>query len=340
MTMRTRAIMSTDSDPWSEVPKPPSPDQEILRRVGPEYELDFYRGRRFGGAHFLRLVVNAKPPPELVIPKMTNLTISLRPGEGGRYELTITLTSPDYAELFRALCADLISSTRFLKRTNQAQALSVVVARIVRWQALLRSMRARALNSSQQLGLFGELAVLQDIFLAQTNALASVSAWRGPSGAEQDFQFGRWLFEVKSQMVTSDQMIHISSANQLDLVSGQIVLLHQLFSTSDGAGGEGRTLRQMVDETRQLVLDASPAAVDLFQARLVEAGYETLEEYDVERLVRVGRTAYEVTCAFPRISASDLPPGVSNVRYDVSLESCSAFRMDSETLIERVFHVK
>ena len=339
MTTRIWTLMPTDTDPWNAVSRPSSPDRETLRRVGPEYELDFYRGRRFGGHYFLRLVVDADPPSGLVIPKMTNLTISLR-GNGGRYELTVTLTSPDYLELFRALCADLVSSTRFIKRTNQTQALLAVVARIVRWQGLLRSMRARALDSSKQLGLFGELTVLREIFLAETDAFSAVSAWRGPSGAEQDFQFSGWLFEVKSQMVTSDQMIHVSSAHQLDLVSGPIVLLHQVFSTSDGAGGEGRTLRQMVDETRQLMLDESPPAVDLFQARLVEAGYETSEEYDVERLVLVGRSAYEVTDAFPRISASDLPPGVGNVRYDVSLQSCSAFGVDSETLLERVFHVK
>ena len=215
-----------------------------------------------------------------------------------------------------------------------------VVARIVRWQGLLQNMRVRALSSSQQLGLFGELAVLRDIFLVHTEAFAAVSAWRGPSGAEQDFEFAGWLFEVKSQMVTSDKLIHVSSAHQLDLISGPIAILHQVFSTSDGAVEQGRTLRQAVDDTRQLVLSASPSAADLFQARLVEAGYEPLEEYDVDRLVLVGREAYEVTDAFPRISASDLSPGVANVRYDVSLQSCSPFEVNVEELIERVFHVE
>ena len=135
--------------------------------------------------------------------------------------------------------------------------------------------------------------VLRDIFLAHTDAFSALSAWRGPSGAEQDFQFAGWLFEVKSQMATSDKLIQVSSAHQLDLVSGNIALLHQVFGISDGAAEAGCTLREMVDYIRRLVVDSSPAAADLLHARLMEAGYEPLDEYDVLKLVlnrRVTRT--------------------------------------------------
>ena len=332
--------MPTDTDPWKEVPKPSSPDREMLRRVGAEHELDFYRGRHFGGGYFLRLVVDSEPPPQLALPRLNNIRITTRSDASGRCELSVSLTNPDYLELFRALCADLISSTRFMKRVEQEQAMSTVVARIVRWQGLLSNVRGGILNSGEQLGLFGELVLLKDIFLAHTDAFSALSAWRGPSGAEQDFQFSRWLFEVKSQMATSDKLIRVSSAHQLDLISGNIAVFHQVFTTTGAAGGEGCTLRQLVDETRRQVLNSSPAAVDLFQARLIEVGYETLEEYDVQRLVLTGRNAYEVTDDFPRISASDLSTGVSNVRYDLSIDSCSAFRVEEEALIERAFDVE
>ena len=221
----------------------------------------FYRGRLFGGGYFLRLVVDSEPSSRLVLPKLSNITISLRSDPQGRSELTVTLTSPDYLELFRALCADLISSARFMKRANQEHALSAVVARIVRWQGLLRAMHGRILDSGEQLGLFGELVVLRDVFLVRTDAFSALSAWRGPSGAEQDFQFAGWLFEVKSQSAASDKLIRISSEHQLDLVSGNIALFHQVFSTSDEAAAEGWTLRRLVDDIRQLVLDESPTAV-------------------------------------------------------------------------------
>ena len=152
--------MASDIDPWREIAAPSRPDREMLRRVGPEHELDFYRGRLFGGAYFLRLVVDAEPPTRLVLPKLSNIAITLRSELEGRSELTVTLSSPDYLELFRALCADLISSTRFMTRAHQEHALPTVVARIVRWQGLVRGMRGGVLRSGEQLGLFGELVIL------------------------------------------------------------------------------------------------------------------------------------------------------------------------------------
>lgn len=204
---------------------------------------------------------------------------------------------------------------------------------------MLRGMRGGVLRSGEQLGLFGELVVLRDIFLSHTDAFSALSAWRGPSGAEQDFQFAGWLFEVKSQMATSDKLIQVSSEHQLDLVSGNIVLLHQVFDISGSTSGAGCTLREMVDEVRRIVVDSSPAATDLLHARLMEAGYEPLDEYDVLSLSLIRRVAYEVEQTFPRLSAADLPLGVNNVRYDLSVEACVDFRVDENELIERVIDV-
>ena len=332
--------MVSDFDQWREIDEPLSSDREILRRVGPEHDFDFYRGKLFGGGYFLRLVVDSEPPSQLKLPTLSNITTTLCSGLGGRSELTVTLTSPDYLELFRALCADLISSTRFLKRENEGQALSAVVRRILRWQGMLRGRRSGVLHAGEQLGLFGELIILRDIFLARTDTFSALSAWQGPAGAEQDFQFAGWLFEVKSQMASSDRLIRISSAHQLDLLSGNIGLFHQVFTTSDKAAGDGCTLRQLVDEIQQLVLESSPSAVDLLQARLMEAGYEPMEEYDAQGLVLTGRTAYEVTENFPRISASELRAGVRNVRYDLSPKACSTFRIQEEELVRKAFNAK
>ena len=156
--------MASEIDQWCEIDEPSNPEQEVLRRVGPEHNLDFYRGRLYRGRYFLRLVVDASPPSQIALPRLSNITITLlsRPHRGS--ELTVTLANPDYVEPFRALCADLISSTRFLTRETQEQALPTVLARIARWRELLSGQRRGILTSAQQLGLFGELISLRDIF--------------------------------------------------------------------------------------------------------------------------------------------------------------------------------
>ena len=331
--------MANDADLWREIDEPPNADKETLRRVEPEHKLNFYRGKLFGGVYFLRLVVDSKLPYQPDLPKLSHITLTMLEGFDGQSELTVTLTSPDYVELFRALCADLISSTRFLKREDEGQALQVVVARIARWRELLSGRRSGVMSTKKQLGLFGELMILRDIFLDRTDAFSALSAWQGPSGAEQDFQFAEWLFEVKSQMASSDRIIRVSSEHQLDLKSGSIGLFHQVFSTSSENLQDGRTLRQLIEEIQKLVLDACPAAVDLFQARLLEVGYEPLAEYNEHSLVLINRSAYEVTETFPRIVASDLRVGVNNARYDLSLEACSTFQVNEDYLLRKAFDV-
>lgn len=331
--------MANDTDPWQEIDEPSNADVETLRRVEPEHKLNFYRGKLFGGGYFLRLVINSKISYQPELPKLSNITTTLLQGFDGQSELTITLKNPNYVELFRVLCADLISSTRFLKREDEEPALQVVVARILRWQELLSGKQLGVMSVGKQLGLFGELMILRDIFLGHTDTFSALSAWQGPSGAEQDFQFAKWLFEVKSQMASSDRLIRLSSEHQLDLVSGKIGLFHQVFSTSSEDLKDGRTLRQLIDEVRQLVLNSDPVSADLFQARLIEIGYEPLEEYDKQSLILTGRNAYEVIEGFPRISASDIPMGISNVRYNLSLEACSAFQIDEKKLLRKAFDV-
>ena len=327
--------MASELDPWDNIEAPPSLHLEVLRRVGSENEIDFYHGKLFGGQHFLRLLVDGQVPPTITIPKLRDIEIALH-STPDRSELTITLMKEDSLEVFRAFCADLVSSTRFLARSESARALRTVVGRIHKWKDLFARGGLGLLSASEQLGLFGELVVLRDLFLTRVDPFSALSAWQGPMGAEQDFQFQEWLFEVKSQMVSSDKQIDISSEHQLDLVSGNIALFHQVFSTSQEP--EARTLMALADDVRLTISRTSPHAANLLEARLIQVGYEPLPDYDAESLRLATRNAYEVKADFPRVCASDLSPGLSHVRYRLSLEACSPFRIEAKELLSRAFH--
>lgn len=327
--------MASELDPWHNVEAPQSLNLEVLRRVGSENEIDFYHGKLFGGRYFLRLLVDGQAPPAVTIPKLRDIEIVLH-STPDRSELTITLTEEGSLEVFRAFCADLVSSTRFLRRSDSARALPTVVGRIHKWQSLFTQGQRGVLSASEQLGLFGELVVLRDVFLSRVDPFSALSAWQGPTGAEQDFQFQEWLFEVKSQMLSSDKQLHISSEHQLDLVSGNIALFHQIFSTSQEP--EARTLMALADEVRLTIFRTSPHAANLLEARLIQIGYEPLSDYDVESLLLTTRNAYEVRTDFPRVCASDLSVGLSHVRYRLSIEACAPFRIEVQDLLSRALH--
>ena len=53
----------------------------------------------------------------------------------------------------------------------------------------------------------------------------AVLAWNGPKGHEQDFSYNGSLLEVKCQLSSRDRIVNIASLEQLDGVSGQILLM-------------------------------------------------------------------------------------------------------------------
>ena len=58
----------------------------------------------------------------------------------------------------------------------------------------------------------------------------SIQTWKGPLEGEQDFAFQDNLYEVKTQLSTSDHKIKISSLEQLNNESGKIFLSHQIIT--------------------------------------------------------------------------------------------------------------
>ena len=64
---------------------------------------------------------------------------------------------------------------------------------------------AAALPADREVGLFGELTVL-DCLLSAAGGARAVAAWRGPNSDEHDFDLGKGDLEVKS--TTSERRVH------------------------------------------------------------------------------------------------------------------------------------
>jgi hypothetical protein len=182
----------------------------------------------------------------------------------------------------------------------------------------------------------GELLFLRDRALPAIGDSA-ISAWRGPYGDEQDFVHAQWIFEIKTQLSTSDQRIYISSESQLDTTSGNIALCYQTLGPSSLDDLNSRSLNDIVDEIKGLLGAQNSSAILQFELALIELNYRKRPEYDELRWVLASRRAYVVGNEFPRITPSNIPVGVEKVTYHIRLEACQPFEVDLETLMERAF---
>ena len=156
--------------------------------------------------------------------------------------------------------------------------------------------------------------------------LRALEGWRGPMGADQDFQMGSTCIEVKTSMAAHLDRLAISSERQLE-VPGDVLLL-LLGLSLDGRPNHGETLPEMIGSVRVAASEAG--CLHLLDHRLDLLGYSNGDAHlyaDIGYTVR-SLHPFRVEAGFPRIVSDDLQAGIGEVRYSVSTASCSAFRMD------------
>ena len=323
------------SDSWTDISPGPRAGAITLRRADADHPLDFFRGRDHQGRYLFMLQGDLATHAGAQFPRLSSMEIALSSDASGVWSLSITLLDTAHAEVFRALCSNLMEATSDLRRGEEEKAVGRVLMRLNRWQQLLQKMRERKLTRAEIIGLYGELVFLRDMFLARLSPGDAVAAWRGPHKDEQDFLLGDWMIEVKTQLTSSDSRLQISSENQLDRTSGNILVCHQTLGIGSESDAEASTLNEIVTEIIDM-LGMDFVAVDRFQSTLVENRYMRLDRYDEDHWRLNERSYFKVTEGFPSITPGMLPEGVQTVRYDIKLDACEPFRVSEEEATEWV----
>jgi hypothetical protein len=326
-------------DPWDSIPETSSSTGFNKQRAKEGSHLHhFFRGKDSDGNYMFLFQGRFKVKLQN-IPRSKNISLDTQIISEELGQLVFTLQDVELKSLFRHLSLDLINSAEKNVEIDDQGIVEIILNRFVRWQNLLGRTKSDILTDSQILGLVGELAVLREIFIPNCGIQNGIEAWCGPLGEEQDFAFNKNLLEVKSQATSKDARISISSAEQLDDVSGQIFLCHQTFSKTTELTSQGETLNELVFSIRN-ILSEQNVKLDGFEARLVEVGYCTRTEYDTPKLIRGNLDFYQVDEDFPKIVTSHLLPGVESVRYAIRLEQCKQFLISEDEFIEVFFNEK
>lgn len=330
----------SEQNPWADIT--PGKDRESVesRRADPGHPLDFFWARDNAGRYLFFFKCSSDAGTDLRVPKLAGIEIFLENLSPGGGLVRLVLLDGEQIDIFRSICRDLMRATERISNANAEQAVTVILTRLRRWQDLLKISGQRGLSKQAQLGLFGELVFLRDFFMKNLEVREAVAAWRGPMGAEQDFGYTDWLFEIKSQLTTSDQALMISSLSQLDTDSGNIILCHQTFSVGSEQDSGVETLRSLVENLRSAIKDSDPVAGDLFQTALLEVGYSDRDEYGELHYMGLVRSMFRVGDRFPRLVPAAVPTGIRDVRYRIDISVCLDFEVGTEELTEEVFGQK
>lgn len=325
---------------WHELEQEPASrtDGWVQRRVLPRSSLDVFLALdRPENRRMLRIrVAEASVPADAVVPSSKGVeAIVLNDAEdGGRRSIVLSALDVKYHEVFTSLCADLIGVLEE-HAWNEPAAVRAFLGRLVRWQQFLERVGASALSADGQLGLYAELWLLYQDFLAGPVGPMGVQFWTGPERTHQDFQLPGRAIEVKATRQVGPRQVVITSERQLDTTGIlQLLLVHTAW---DVRRGSASTLPELVDLIR-VRLQEDPDLLSLFENRLLAAGYldSHRRHYEPTGYTLRNETIYEVRPTFPRLTEQSLPTGVSSVRYLIDLAECRPFAVSRVVLTRMI----
>lgn len=249
----------------------------------------------------------------------------------GVESIGVAVRDERFNDVFAALAEDLLR--RIEEASTPADRVRAFFGQLSRWHKFLTASLV-GLADTEQRGLWGELRFLRECLLPVLGVTA-ITAWKGPEGAPQDFQFERGAIEVKTTLATLPQVVRISSERQLDNTTWPTLILHVIALDVRDSGGE--TLPTMVSSLRAR-LSADTRARDHFEDCLLLAGYlDAHAGRYLERgyLVR-SETNLLVKKEFPMLAECNMPPGVGDVSYGLSVAACAAFSISTAALKKEV----
>jgi hypothetical protein len=247
--------------------------------------------------------------------------------------LLILLLNRQHKDIFSTLCEDLILGVSEV--TSEQILVEKLLERLAKWQSLFEKVGKQGLIDEAQRGLYGEVFFLRLFLNNSSDKNYCLKSWLGPEKSIQDFQYSNWAVEVKTTHGNNHQKIHITSERQLDDSIIQKIFLYHL--SLDIRVGNGESLNSLIDEVA-LLLSETTMALNLFKLKLLETGYYEIHKplYEEKGYSIRQENIYRVTGNFPRITESQIPIGVGDVKYSIVLSESEEWRITLESLFNEI----
>ena len=323
-----------NENPWADIDAPSAADVVNARRVNAEMSWDFFWARDAERRVLLTMRHAAPSSAEVRLPNLRGVEVTLSPADvANTRTLAFRLLETDQQEIFRTLCMDIVSVAS--KATTEQEAVGLALMRTWRWHHLLRGGGSARLSQQQQMGLLGELFVLEHLLLPSLGASDAVQTWRGPVGSPKDFEIGLVHVESKAHRAGATPKITITSENQLDASGLDALFLHVLeLNQATRHDEDAVSLRDVADRIIGQLYLQSPPAAELFETLLLAAGLDPEDDYSDFQWSEGDANVYLVNDEFPRITWGELRTGVSDVRYSISLAECARFKTSVHALAD------
>jgi hypothetical protein len=232
--------------------------------------------------------------------------------------ILISLADNSLSSIFAVLCEDLFQTVSAIEQ--ESILIQTLQNRFIQWKELFIMAKGSGLTLEKQIGLFGELYLLQKLLL-QTELLAeTLSIWTGSETGIRDFEKNNCAIEVKTTHTHNHQKIRISSERQLDTELLQYLFLFHL--SIEKRNSDENTLNTIVDDIYSII-GHNKLLGNILKRKLISAGYFDHHQpiYQNTSFLIREEGFYKIEKSFPRIEEKDLMKGVGDVKYSIILTS-------------------
>lgn len=224
-------------------------------------------------------------------------------------------------DLFTAMSVDILKSVVDFPIGSNKERYESFLSRVKAWQEFMSSRPNGMLSGEEEVGLVGELLVLETLLISGIDAGGLIKAWKGPDRGVHDFAFSDCCdFEVKSSVSSDAFVAKIVSLDQLMSPQyGPLYFVGCRLSLNDS----GFSLPSLISRVRAQ-LEMNPIAVSMLNIKLIKVGYlDSKAELYNRRFSEQGFFVHEVKDSFPRLTRVNAPAGVVHAAYDITIDGIS-----------------
>lgn len=286
------------------------------------------------------------------IPSLRYLSIEIPEADKGQFDafsapkgFTFTLSEPavkhdgfaacvlqsashDQNDVFTIVVMDILRVLSIQKQS--ADYIKALKQRIAKWKDFFKKPANKKLSEEMVVGLWGELQLIYQMHNSGISIISDL--WNGPIKSAQDFQGKDVAIEVKTTTSNSLEYVNISSEMQLDDEGRKGLFLAAYRLERNDANGE--TLSQLIEK---ISVNLTEQQQKRFYAALLCLGYDPGDSglYNKGYVVKELK-CYQIKDGFPRLLRCDMPQGVHDIKYSISLNNCSAYLAQWDVIVSSI----
>jgi hypothetical protein len=226
--------------------------------------------------------------------------------------------------VFNTICSDLLTFARQNNKLSGEIYFNAIKNRLNVWIEFLKNGDGKYLSLRKQIGVIGELVLLDKLKKYSPSEITWMNSWKGPEKHSKDFVTQNIAFEIKS-ILNDEVAVQISNIDQLDTtnIDKLILSIFQFLEDSEN----GKTINHFVDSIISNI--SCDKTLRLFLTKLGLSGYylHHQKHYGL-KFSLINEHSFSVDYDFPRLIKNNVAEEISSVKYKLDLSRLSNFKVE------------